>query len=56
MTNYIQFIFSMFADLVDVLDGLKFQLYGVTVSYWSLIFAFIVVAMVCSVWWRGARG
>lgn len=56
MTQVINFYYDCFADLVSLLDTTVFDLFGFRVSLWSIIFAFIVVAMVANVWWKGAKG
>lgn len=56
MTEALQFFVDRLGNLIDLLDFIKFDMYGYKVSYWGVIFAFIVIVMFASVWWRGAKG
>lgn len=55
MTDFIGMLFDMVADIIEVYDTIAvFDLYGFRVSYWSIMFVFIVIGMVANAWWRGA--
>lgn len=56
MTDAISSLFGFINKLVDLLYSVTFELYGYEVSYFSIIFAFIVISMVVGIWWKGARG
>ena len=57
MEQIVKFILDVFQGYVGVLDGIVFNsFFGFTVSYFDLIIAFICVAMVVTIFWRGAKG
>lgn len=56
MTESVKLLFGFIGDIIGVLNDVTFKFYGVTVSFWSIIFVFIVIGMMVSVWWRGAKG
>lgn len=56
MTRAIDFIFDMMSVLYTTLNSAQFDLFGYRVGIGSIIFAFVVISIVCSVFWKGARG
>lgn len=57
MTSFFNKLWDFLYDLyLDVLGRPVFNMYGYTVRFGWLLFAFIIIAMVCSAFWRGARG
>lgn len=55
MYQFILFIRDFFTDLIDLLNSITFNIGNVSVSYGGLIFAFLVVGIVVSVFWKGAK-
>lgn len=55
MTDFVVFFSNMMSSLVSVLDSAKFSLYGFDVSIIGIMVAIIVVGLVISVFWKGAR-
>lgn len=56
ITDAVTFLFDCIAGIISVLDTCVFTLYGFDVSLWSIMFCFLMISMVASVFWRGARG
>ena len=56
MTSAFDFIISLFKQMVSFLESrVVFELYGFEVSYMGILFAFLVICFVISVFWKGAR-
>lgn len=56
MTNAIRYIFQFMHNIISLLRSYTFDFYNVHVSIIDIIFAFIVISMVVTVFWKGARG
>lgn len=56
MTEAIDFFGDCFQQLRDLLHGIVLPVMGYNVSFWQLVIAFIVVSMVITAFWRGAKG
>ena len=50
--NPLFFIFDMMKQFLNFLDS--FTIYGI--SFYSWIFSFLLVGIIVSVFWKGARG
>lgn len=55
MTEAITTIFQIFYVFMRSLDGLSFELYGFEVKFYDVVFVFLVIGMVISMFWKGAR-
>lgn len=57
MDTVVKFVLDMFKGYIGILQGIKFtSFFGFNVTYFDLIIAFIAVAMVVGLFWKGARG
>lgn len=56
MTGFFDMIVDFYGSIFGVLSANTFEMYGITVSYGSILFAVLVIAIVMSVMWKGARG
>lgn len=57
LTAFFNSFWDFLYDLyLDVLSKPVFNMYGQTVRLGWVFIAFIVLAMACSAFWRGARG
>lgn len=57
LTSCFQFLIGIPFRLLEVLAShTAFVAFGVSVNYLSVVLAFIVVSMVVSLFWKGARG
>lgn len=56
MTQALKFFVDAFYSVINVLEGVQFDMYGVTVNLAGVIFAFIAIGIVVSVMWKGAQG
>ncbi len=56
MTEALKFFVNAFRGILNVLEGCSFDMYGVTVNLAGVIFAFVVIGIVVSVMWKGAKG
>lgn len=55
MFEFLLFIRDFFLDLIGLLNSISFTVNGISVSYGGLLFAFLVVGIVVSVFWKGAK-
>ena len=55
MLEFAELIASMWTKLLTVLDNITFQVGDITVSLPSLWFAMLVIGLVITVFWKGAR-
>lgn len=56
MTAVFKFFVSMFSRLWDLLNSIVFpDFFGFEVSFGGIITALLVVSMVATVFWKGAR-
>lgn len=46
---------DLFVALIGQLNSISFKIGNISVSYGGLIFAFLVVGIVVSVFWKGAK-
>lgn len=57
MTAVFNFFVSMFSRLWQLLNSIVFaDFYGYEVSFGGIVTALLVVSMVATVFWKGARG
>lgn len=57
MTAAINFFVSMFSRLWQLLNSIVFaDFFGYEVSFGGIVTALLVVSMVATVFWKGARG
>lgn len=55
MYDFIVFLRDFFVDLIELLNSISFTVGNISVSYGGLLFAFLVVGIVVSVFWKGAK-
>lgn len=55
MTQFFKILFGFFGSVIDLLDGVAFELYGVNVTFASVIFALLGISIIISVMWKGAK-
>lgn len=53
--EFFRLIFDMFTKLFNVLNSIVFVINGLRVSFGAMIFAFLVLGLVITVFWKGAR-
>lgn len=56
MSTFFDLVFNFMHNFVATLGSYKFNFYGLNVSIVDIILGFIVMSMVVSVFWKGARG
>ncbi len=56
MFDFIVLISNFFSNIIDVLKTAVFNLGGVTVSLVDIIIGFVVLSIIITVFWKGARG
>lgn len=52
---FVDLFFDIFNSLIGLLSSMTFSVYGIEVNYGAIVFAFLVVGFVVSVYWKGAR-
>lgn len=52
---FLDSLISMLSQFVGFLSSMTISVYGIDVNYAAIIFAFIVIGFVISVYWKGAR-
>lgn len=55
MTEFFTAFIGWWRSLFDLLDSITFELYGFNVSFLSVLFVFLLFAIVISVFWKGAK-
>lgn len=55
MTAFFEILVDFYNLIIDLLNSVKFELGGYEVSYAGVLFVFLVIAFVVSVFWRGAK-
>lgn len=55
MWNWILFLRDRVVDITDILNSYYFDIAGISVSILDLIIGFILMGIVLSVFWKGAR-
>lgn len=56
MTSFINLFFNLFHMLWNTLFSKTFELFGYSVSVGSVLLAFVIIAMFCSIFFKGAKG
>lgn len=56
MTAFIDLIVSFYTSIIGLFNSTIIELGGYNVSFGSVIFSFIAIYMVVSLYWRGAKG
>ena len=56
MDNFFVLVSDFMADILSLLNSIKFRLFGFTVSYLYLVLGFILVTMLVGIFWKGAKG
>lgn len=56
MQTFFDLMFNFMNNFVNTIGQYKFNFYGLNVSIVDIILGFIVMSMVVSVFWKGARG
>lgn len=56
MTEALRFFVDMFKSILQTLENCTFEMYGLQVNFAGIVFAFIVIGIVVSVMWKGAKG
>lgn len=57
LTSAFQTIISFMLGLIDKLaQKTAFSAFGLSVNWFSVVLAFLVVTMIVSIFWRGAKG
>lgn len=55
MTQFFNMLGGFWKDLLQVLDKFSFDINGFSVSLPSVWFAFMVIGLVVTVFWKGAK-
>lgn len=55
MWNWILFLRDRVVDITDMLNSYNFDIAGISVSILDLIIGFVLMGIVLSVFWKGAR-
>lgn len=56
MTQFVTFIASCIAILFNTINSVSFDLFGYSVSLGFILLSMIIISMVVSVFWKGAKG
>lgn len=56
MSQFISFFITMWKSLINTLDSVRFDVFGVNASLFQILIGFILLAIVIAVFWKGARG
>lgn len=54
--SFFELIFDFMNDIFNLLNSARFEFFGTTVYLGWLLVAFVVISIVVSVFWKGARG
>lgn len=55
MTEALKWFINRIVDVVSLLERLQFNIYGINISFFWFLVAFIIVCFVVSVFWKGAK-
>lgn len=55
MSDFFILIRDFYVDIFDLFDKYSFTIGNYEVNYLSMIFVFIVIGFVVSIFWRGAK-
>lgn len=56
MTDAVTMIFEMIALAYNELNSVQFEFFGQSVGLASIMLCMVIVSIVCTVFWKGARG
>lgn len=56
MWLFFKFFRDKIADITDMLDRFTFDIAGMTVSIFDLLFGLIAMSIIISLFWKGVRG
>lgn len=55
MMDFFTFIGNFWRSLIALFDAHPLQIGNYSVSFFALIFAFLIISLVAAVFWKGAR-
>lgn len=55
MVSFFALFKDLFLDLIGILRSIPIEGFGITTSFFDVLFAMIVIGMVISIFWKGAR-
>lgn len=56
MWNFVIFLRDRFADITDMLNSFDFNIAGMSVSIFDLLFGLIAMSIIITIFWKGIRG
>lgn len=56
MFEFVKFFRDCIADITDMLNAYTFEIAGMTVSIFDLLFGFVAISIIISIFWKGVRG
>lgn len=56
MTEFFTLFINFFQSMISTVNSHSFDIFGVSVGIFDLIFGFIALSMVISIFWKGAKG
>ena len=56
MTDFVVLLRNFYVAIAGKLSTLEFPLFGYTVNLLSVLIVFVILSMVVSIFWKGARG
>lgn len=56
MTQFFESLITFYQNIATTLMQYSFDVFGINVSIFHLLIGFILVSIVITVFWRGARG
>lgn len=55
MTAFLQFFSFMWQRIIFLFDSVKFDMFGYDVSLFGILFVLIIIGLLVSVFWKGAK-
>lgn len=55
MSDIIEFFSDIVSQSASLLDGVVFNVFGITVSWFDLMLSFLALCIIIAVFWRGAH-
>ena len=56
MLDAIYFVFDFFTDIIELLSFYYFEIGGMAISLFDIMIGAVVLSMIITVFWKGARG
>lgn len=57
MTESLKFIFDSILNFYNAInDKISLDIFGVTIGFYQFVLGFIIVSMLTSIFWKGAKG